>query len=64
MAKRLRSVAGSRVVPPAGFEVAYAGPDGDEVRRTMGEAAEVPFERLSPVRSFPSYRGQRNYHQL
>lgn len=27
----------------------------------MSEAAEVPFKRLSPVRSFPSYGGQRNY---
>lgn len=61
MAERLRAIPGSRMVPPTGFEVAYAGPDGDEVRRTMGEAVNVPFERLSPVRSFPAYRGQRNY---
>ncbi|MDV7246275.1 MULTISPECIES: TnsA-like heteromeric transposase endonuclease subunit [Rhodococcus] len=43
-----------------GFEVAFTDPDGDEVRGPLSAAAAVAFERVSPVRRFPSYRGQRS----
>jgi hypothetical protein len=32
-----------------------------EVRLSLGDAVAVPFERVPPVRSFPAYKGQRNY---
>lgn len=51
------------IVP--GFEVVYL--DGDEqreVRLPLEKAGDVLFERVRPVRSFPSYKGQRNYPGL
>jgi hypothetical protein len=45
-----------------GFEVVFAGADGgDVVRMPLAQAVEQRFEAVSPVRGFPSYRGQRNY---
>lgn len=45
----------------AGFEVGFVGREDGEVRLSLGEVAGVPFERVPPVRSFPAYKGQRNY---
>ncbi|MGH3192382.1 MAG: TnsA-like heteromeric transposase endonuclease subunit [Streptosporangiaceae bacterium] len=52
---------GAAVRLPAGFEVAYAGPDGREVRAGLDRLRCAELEACRPVRSFPSYRGQRNY---
>jgi hypothetical protein len=46
---------------PAGFEVTYAGPDGREVRGGLDRLRRADLEACQPVRSFPSYKGQRNY---
>jgi hypothetical protein len=46
---------------PAGFEVTYAGPDGREVRGGLDRLRRADLEACQPVRSFPSYQGQRNY---
>ena len=46
---------------PAGFEVTYAGPDGREVRAGLARLRRADLESCQPVRSFPSYQGQRNY---
>ncbi|QWF85652.1 TnsA-like heteromeric transposase endonuclease subunit [Amycolatopsis sp. CA-230715] len=45
----------------AGFDVGFVGERGAEVRVPLDDAAAVPFERSTPVRSFPSYKGQANY---
>ncbi|MEV4049623.1 TnsA-like heteromeric transposase endonuclease subunit [Amycolatopsis sp. NPDC049688] len=42
-----------------GFDLRFRA--GDGVRRCeLAQAAEVAFETLAPVRSFPAFRGQRN----
>jgi hypothetical protein len=46
---------------PAGFEVTYAEPDGQEVRTGLDGLCRADLEACLPVRSFPSYKGQRNY---
>jgi len=46
---------------PAGFEVTYAGPDGREVRAGLDRLRRAGLEDCQPVRSFPSYKGQRNF---
>ena len=46
---------------PGGFEVEYAGPDGREVRAGLDRLRRVDLGSCLPVRSFPSYKGQRNY---
>ncbi|MFJ4843720.1 TnsA-like heteromeric transposase endonuclease subunit [Streptomyces sp. NPDC088746] len=51
---------GSAGPPTAGFEVAYVAPDGSESRRLLADAWAVRFEHVAPVRTFTSYRGQRN----
>ena len=43
------------------FGVVYAGPDGGEVCGGLDVLVRADLERCRPVRSFPSYRGQRNY---
>jgi hypothetical protein len=44
------------------FELAFSDEGKGEVRMALDQAAAVvPFERVAPVRSFPVYRGQRNY---
>jgi hypothetical protein len=35
-----------------------------EVRMSLGDAAVAPFERAAQPRSFPVYKGQRNYPGL
>jgi len=44
------------VVP--GFEVEFTGGDGGCCRGRLGEFWSTPFERVAPVRSFPSFRGR------
>ena len=46
---------------PGGFEVEYAEPDGREVRAGLDRLRRVDLGSCLPVRSFPSYKGQRNY---
>jgi hypothetical protein len=57
----LRAMRGGRGSGRAGFEVGFVDEEGGEARMPLSEAASVPFERAAPVRSFPSYKGQRNY---
>ena len=60
----LRPVAGGQRSDPSEFEVGYVDPDEGEVRRLFTDVLGVAFERVPPVRSFPSYKGQRNYPGL
>ncbi len=60
----LRFVSGGRLTDPVEFEVGFVVEGGGEVRRRLVDAADVPFEQVPAVRSFPSYRGQRNYPGL
>ena len=46
---------------PSGFEVDYAEPCGREVRAGLDMLLRVDLGSCLPVRSFPSYKGQRNY---
>jgi hypothetical protein len=46
---------------PAGFEVEYAEPGGREVRAGLDRLRRVDLGSCLPVRSFPSFKGQRNY---
>ncbi|MQS10993.1 TnsA-like heteromeric transposase endonuclease subunit [Streptomyces kaniharaensis] len=53
--------------PPSrvkGFDVGYVDGDGVERRVPLRRARAVRFEDGLPVRSFPSYRGQRSYPGL
>ncbi len=53
--------AGSGTAADGGFEVVYVAADGTERRVSLAALAAVRLEDGRPVRSFPSYRGQRNY---
>jgi hypothetical protein len=44
-----------------GFEAVYVTEDGAEHRVSLAALAGVRLEAGRPVRSFPLYRGQRNY---
>jgi len=46
------------------FMLTYLGPEGTERQADPVAAAALAFEDAPPVRSFPSYRGQRNYPGL
>lgn len=60
--RRLRAVHGGRHEAPDGFfGLVFLDADGNEVDTALSQAAAAPLEWSSPVRSFPSYRGQRNY---
>jgi hypothetical protein len=48
-------------VADCAFEAAYVTEDGGECRVSLAALAGVRVEDGRPVRSFPSYRGQRNY---
>jgi hypothetical protein len=56
----LRAVRGHRGAI-IGFEVGFVDPHVGERRASLGDVVEMAFERVAPVRSFPSYKGQRNY---
>ncbi len=45
----------------SGFEAVYVTEDGAEHRVSLAALAGVRLEAGRPVRTFPSYRGQRNY---
>ena len=45
----------------AGVEVEYVDPDRGRVRRPLAACWSSRFERVSPVRGFASFRGQRNW---
>ena len=49
--------------PPAwaGVEVEYVDPDRGRERRPLAACWSARFERVSPVRGFASFRGQRNW---
>ncbi len=44
-----------------GVEVEYVGPGGGRERRPLAACWHLRFEWMSPVRGFPSFRGQRNW---
>jgi hypothetical protein len=46
---------------PADFEVTYAGPGGREVPAGLDRLLCADLESCMPVRSFPSFRGQRSF---
>lgn len=50
--------------PLEGFEVAYVDPGGSEFRRPLADVWAVRFEDVAPVRTFASYKGQRNFPGL
>jgi len=47
-------------VVPSGFEVGFVGVGGRECRERLETVAGLAFELVPQVRSFPSFRGQRN----
>lgn len=49
---------------PAGFELTYTAPDGKEIRTRLDGVRGADLDGCLPVRSFPSYKGQRNYPGL
>src|SRR5260370_40856363 len=53
--------AGSGTAADGGFGVVHVAADGTERRVSLTALAAVRLEDGRPVRSFPSYRGQRNY---
>jgi hypothetical protein len=54
-------VAGRRLAgTAAGVEVEFIDADGTRRREPLSSCWNVPFERVSPVRGFASFRGQRN----
>ncbi len=56
--------AAARPVVPV-FEVEFAGGSaGGRCRGPLGELWGMPFERVAPVRSFPSFRGQASFSGL
>jgi hypothetical protein len=64
VAMSLRAVPGGRLTHSSGFEVGFFDADEGEVRRPLSDVPAVAFELVPPVRSFPSYKGQRNYPGL
>jgi hypothetical protein len=46
---------------PVGFEVEYAEPGGRVARTGLDRLRRVDLGSCLPVRSFPSFKGQRNY---
>lgn len=57
MSMPLRVVSGGADAVGDGFEVIYRC-DGAEHQVSLADTWSVPFEAGSPVRSFPSYKGQ------
>ena len=57
------SAAAVRPVIPA-FGVEFTGSDGGCCRGRLGELWSTPFERVAPVRSFASFRGQGSFPGL
>ncbi len=61
---RVRSIDGGYPRRVVGFEVVYVDEEEGELRMLLADAVNVAFERVRGVRTFPSYRGQRNYPGL
>jgi hypothetical protein len=57
------SAAAVRSVIPA-FEVGFTDGAGGCCSGPLGELWSTPFERVAPVRSFPSFRGQASFSGL
>ncbi len=57
-------VAGEAPDSVQGFEVGLVDANGVEQRMPLAEAAGVRFEDCLPVRSFPSFKGQRSFPGL
>lgn len=55
---------GASPVGWSGFAVEFVDGDGRRRRAPLPECADVSFEVAPAVRSFPSYRGQRNWPGL
>ncbi len=65
MVRALDLLSGGVAGPPLeGFEVAYLDPCGSEFRRPLADTWAVRFEDVAPVRTFASYKGQRNFPGL
>jgi hypothetical protein len=60
VAAGLLAVAGGAPVGGGGFEVGFADATGQARREELAAVAGAAFEDASPVRSFPSFKGQRN----
>ena len=43
------------------FEVSFIDEAGAQRRQPLASCWDVPFERAGPSRSFPSFKGQRNF---
>jgi hypothetical protein len=54
----------SALVGWAPYALEFVGGDGRLCREPLTECARVPFELAAAVRSFPSFRGQRNWPGL
>lgn len=50
--------------PAASFDVAFVDEDGGSAQRCLDQCWDVPFELVTPARSFPSFKGQRNWPGL
>lgn len=59
----LRALKGGAPPQVSDFDLAWLE-HGVEVRKPLDHAAEVTFEKATPVRDFPSYRGQRHFPGL
>src|SRR6266568_1126687 len=51
----------ARVSEGTGFGLSFLGPSGRVRSEALGWGWRTRFETVSPVRHFPSYRGQRNF---
>jgi hypothetical protein len=61
---RLVDGVGLKDLAEGDFAVGYVDGDGVEVQRMLSDCLDVPFEAGTPVRSFPSFTGQRNWPGL
>lgn len=54
-------MAGGRRLGGDAVAVGFVDTDGVERQELIEDCAQLPFEAGAPVRSFPSFRGQRNW---
>lgn len=64
----VRTMARSPILPPtvagSSFEVSFIDEAGAQRREPLPSCWNLPFERAGPSRSFPSFKGQRNFPGL
>jgi hypothetical protein len=64
----VRTMARFPILPPTGsgssFEVSFIDETGTQRREPLPSCWNLPFERARPSRSFPSFKGQRNFPGL